>query len=112
MNSSAGHCTSPAPRTATRRPPAAGRSLLGGLLRRPPGRAEAATAIDSLRRDDVARPRRDVARVASLANAGEVLVSSTVRDLVSGSGPPVRRPWHPRAEGVGEWRIYAALPEA
>src|SRR5207237_9798994 len=86
MNSSAGHCTSLAPRTATPRPPAAGRSLLGGLLRRPPGRAEAATAIDSHRRDDVARPRRDVARVASLANAGEVLVSSTVRDLVSGSG--------------------------
>ena len=52
------------------------------------------------------------ARVASLANAGEVLVSSTVRDLVSGSGLRFEDRGTHELKGVGEWRIYAALPEA
>jgi len=48
------------------------------------------------------------ARVGSLAGAGEVLASQTVRDLVVGSGIE----WDDRGahelKGVpGEWRIYA-----
>ena len=35
------------------------------------------------------------ARVAALAEAGEVLVSSTVKDLVARLEDRVRRPWHP-----------------
>jgi class 3 adenylate cyclase len=47
------------------------------------------------------------ARVSSLASAGEVLVSATVRDLVSGSGIEFEdRGEHP-LKGVGERRIYA-----
>ena len=39
------------------------------------------------------------ARVASQAQSGEVLVSSTVKDLVAApSRTPVRRPWHTRAQ--------------
>jgi hypothetical protein len=38
------------------------------------------------------------ARVAALAGAGEVLVSSTVKDLVAGSENPVRRARRPQAE--------------
>ena len=48
------------------------------------------------------------ARIAALAGAGEVLVSSTVKDLVVGSGIDVRRTRNPRLKGVpGEWRIHA-----
>jgi class 3 adenylate cyclase len=48
------------------------------------------------------------ARIAALANAGEVLVSSTVKDLVNGSGIA----FHDRGTHVlkgirGEWRLYA-----
>ena len=50
------------------------------------------------------------ARVAAHADAGEVLVSSTVKDLVAGLGPRVRGPRRPRAQGnPGEWRLYAAV---
>jgi class 3 adenylate cyclase/pimeloyl-ACP methyl ester carboxylesterase len=48
------------------------------------------------------------ARVSSLAGPGEVLVSSTVKDLVTGS--PVRfadRGGHTLKGVPGEWRIYA-----
>jgi class 3 adenylate cyclase len=48
------------------------------------------------------------ARVAALANGGEVLVSSTVKDLVAGSGIEFSDRGLHRLKGVpGEWRIYA-----
>jgi pimeloyl-ACP methyl ester carboxylesterase len=51
------------------------------------------------------------ARVASLANGGEVLVSSTVRDLVAGSGIQFEDRGTHELKGVGEWHVYAPLPE-
>jgi class 3 adenylate cyclase len=48
------------------------------------------------------------ARVAALAGPGEVLVSSTVKDLVSGSGLRFRDFGSRSLKGVpGEWRIFA-----
>ena len=48
------------------------------------------------------------ARVASMAAAGEVLVSSTVKDLVVGSGLSFSdRGLHSLRGAPGEWRIYA-----
>jgi len=48
------------------------------------------------------------ARVASLAAAREVLVSSTVRDLVAGSGIEFEDRGSHRLKGVpGEWRLFA-----
>jgi class 3 adenylate cyclase len=51
------------------------------------------------------------ARIVALATAGEVLASSTVRDLVAGSGIRfVDRGAH-RLKGVPDrWRVYAAVP--
>jgi class 3 adenylate cyclase len=47
------------------------------------------------------------ARVAAAAKPGEVLVSSTVRDLVSGSGIRFRERGVAELKGVpGEWRLY------
>jgi class 3 adenylate cyclase len=49
------------------------------------------------------------ARVAALAGAGEVLVSSTVRDLVSGSGLSFEDRGAHVLKGVpDEWRLFAA----
>ncbi|HLB19425.1 MAG TPA: adenylate/guanylate cyclase domain-containing protein, partial [Gaiellaceae bacterium] len=49
------------------------------------------------------------ARVASLAGPGEVLVSSTVKDLVAGSGIEFEDRGSHELKGVpGEWRLYAA----
>jgi class 3 adenylate cyclase len=49
------------------------------------------------------------ARVAALAGAGEVLVSSTVRDLVAGSGLRFGDRGTQSLKGVpGEWRIFTA----
>jgi class 3 adenylate cyclase len=49
------------------------------------------------------------ARVASLARPGEVLVSSTVRDLVAGSGITFEeRGEHELKDVPGTWRLYAA----
>ena len=51
------------------------------------------------------------ARVADLAAAGEVLVSSTTKELVAGSGLRFveRGTW--RLKGIeDEWRLFAALP--
>jgi pimeloyl-ACP methyl ester carboxylesterase len=49
------------------------------------------------------------ARVAALAGAGEVLVSSTVRDLVAGSGIEFSDRGVHSLKGVpGEWHLYAA----
>src|SRR5437773_5428401 len=51
------------------------------------------------------------ARVAALADAGEVLVSSTVRDLVAGSRIGFEGRGTHDLKGVGEWRVYALVPE-
>ncbi|MFI5225954.1 MAG: adenylate/guanylate cyclase domain-containing protein [Candidatus Limnocylindrales bacterium] len=49
-------------------------------------------------------------RVASLADRGETLVSSTVRDLTAGSGLAFEDRGLHALKGVpGEWRIYAAV---
>jgi class 3 adenylate cyclase len=48
------------------------------------------------------------ARIASLAEPGEVLVSSTVKDLVAGSGIEFSERGTHELKGVpGEWRLYA-----
>jgi class 3 adenylate cyclase len=48
------------------------------------------------------------ARVSSQAKAGEVLVSSTVKDLVAGSGIEFEDRGSHELKGVpGEWRLYA-----
>jgi pimeloyl-ACP methyl ester carboxylesterase len=47
------------------------------------------------------------ARVSALADSGEVLVSQTVRDLVSGSGIEFEDRGDHALKGVGERRIYA-----
>jgi class 3 adenylate cyclase len=51
------------------------------------------------------------ARVSAKASAGEVLVSSTVRDLVAGSGIEFTDRGVHRLKGVpGEWRLFSAEP--
>ena len=48
------------------------------------------------------------ARVTALAGASEVLVSSTVKDLVAGSGLRFADRGNQSLKGIpGEWRIYA-----
>jgi class 3 adenylate cyclase len=48
------------------------------------------------------------ARVAAEASPGEVLVSSTVKDLVAGSGIEFRERGTAQLRGVpGQWRIFA-----
>jgi len=50
------------------------------------------------------------ARVSSAARPGEVLVSQTVKDLVSGSGLAFEDRGLHELKGVpGEWRVYAAV---
>jgi len=49
------------------------------------------------------------ARVAGAADAGEVLVSSTVRDLVSGSGIQFEDRGEHELKGVGPWRLYSVV---
>jgi pimeloyl-ACP methyl ester carboxylesterase len=49
------------------------------------------------------------ARVASAAGAGEVLVSSTVRDLVAGSGIEFEDRGEHELKGVGSWRLYSVV---
>jgi class 3 adenylate cyclase len=50
------------------------------------------------------------ARVSALAAAGEVLVSSTVKDLVAGSGIEFEERGDHELKGVpGTWRIYAVV---
>jgi len=51
------------------------------------------------------------ARVAAAADAGEVLVSGTVKDLVAGSGIEFEERGVHELKGVpGEWRLYTAGP--
>jgi len=47
------------------------------------------------------------ARIAGLAKAGEVLVSSTVRDLVAGSGLNTDRGVHTLKGVPDDWHIFA-----
>jgi len=48
------------------------------------------------------------ARVAGVADSGEVLVSSTVKDLVAGSGLVFEDRGAHRLKGVPEeWRLFA-----
>jgi hypothetical protein len=49
------------------------------------------------------------ARIAAEASAGEVITSSTVKDLVVGSGLTFQDRGHRALKGVeGEWRLFAA----
>jgi class 3 adenylate cyclase len=50
-------------------------------------------------------------RVASLAGPSEVLVSSTVKDLVAGSGIEFDDRGEHELRGVGAWRLYSVLDE-
>jgi pimeloyl-ACP methyl ester carboxylesterase len=51
------------------------------------------------------------ARIARLANAGEVLVSRTVTDLVTGSGIEFADRGEHELKGVpGAWRLFAVVP--
>jgi len=50
------------------------------------------------------------ARVASLAAPGEVLVSSTVKDLVADSGIQFEDRSMHQLKGVGSWQIFALVP--
>ena len=53
------------------------------------------------------------ARISSLAAAGEVLVSSTVKDLVAGSGMVFQEHGLHQLKGIpGEWRLYAVAAGA
>jgi pimeloyl-ACP methyl ester carboxylesterase len=62
-----------------------------------------------LRGDDVAGIAvHTAARVAALAGGGEVLVSSTVKDLTAGSGIEFEERGTHALKGVpGEWKLYA-----
>ncbi|MGA6947819.1 MAG: adenylate/guanylate cyclase domain-containing protein, partial [Solirubrobacterales bacterium] len=51
------------------------------------------------------------ARVGALAGAGEVLVTSTVKDLVAGSGIQFTDRGAKQLKGIpDEWRLFAAAP--
>ena len=51
------------------------------------------------------------ARVGALAGAGEVLCSSTVKDLVAGSGIGFEDRGAESLKGIsGDWRLFAAAP--
>jgi class 3 adenylate cyclase len=53
------------------------------------------------------------ARVMAHAEAGEVLVSSTVKDLVAGAGIPFESRGPTTLKGIeGEWQLYAVKAEA
>jgi class 3 adenylate cyclase len=62
-----------------------------------------------LRGDDVGGIAAHIAaRIADAARPGEVLVSSTVRDLVAGSGIGFADRGERRLKGLSEpWRLYA-----
>ena len=49
------------------------------------------------------------ARVAAAAEPGEVLVSSTVKDLVAGSGIVFADRGETQLKGVGSWRLYSVV---
>ena len=73
-------------------------------------RAGLHTGEIELRGDDIAGLAVHIgARISALANAGEVLVSSTVKDLVAGSGLTFEDRGSQVLKGVpGEWHVFAA----
>ena len=73
-------------------------------------RAGLHTGECEIRGDDVAGIAVHIgARISALAGGGEVLVSSTVRDLVAGGGIDFAdRGRHPLKGVPGEWQVYAA----
>lgn len=77
-------------------------------------RAGLHTGECELRGDDVAGMAVHIgARVGATANAGEVLVSSTVKDLVVGSGIEFADRGATELKGVpGEWRLFAVERDA
>lgn len=98
-----------APSVSPARDPLLRRELSGPALRDPGGPAH--------RRGRSAGPHVSGiavhigARIASLASAGEVLVSRTVRDLVAGSNLVLRARGTHSLKGVpGDWQVYAAVP--
>jgi class 3 adenylate cyclase len=53
-----------------------------------------------------------LARVGARASAGQVLVSSTVKDLVIGSGIDFAERGQQELKGVpGAWRLFGVVPE-
>jgi class 3 adenylate cyclase len=72
-------------------------------------RAGVHTGECEVRGDDLAGMAVHIAaRVAALARAGEVLVSSTVRDLVAGTALSFDDRGVQTLKGVpGEWRLFA-----
>jgi class 3 adenylate cyclase len=65
-----------------------------------------------LRGDDVGGIAVHIgARIAGIANAGQVLVSSTVKDLVAGSGINFVDSGEYQLKGVPHsWRLFTAEP--
>jgi class 3 adenylate cyclase len=85
-----------------------------GAAARPLGievRAGLHTGEVELQGDDIAGIAVHIgARVAALAGAGQVLVTSTVRDLVAGSGIEFTEKGSHELKGVpGEWMILEAV---
>jgi class 3 adenylate cyclase len=76
-------------------------------------RAGLHTGEIELRDDDVAGMAVHIgARVSALAGAGEVLVSSTVKDLVAGSGIEFEDRGEHELKGVpGTWRLYVVAAD-
>jgi class 3 adenylate cyclase len=76
-------------------------------------RAGLHTGEIELRDDDVAGMAVHIgARVSALAGAGEVLVSSTVKDLVAGSGIEFEDRGEHELKGVpGTWRLYTVAAD-
>jgi class 3 adenylate cyclase len=72
-------------------------------------RAGLHTGECEVRGDDVAGLAVHIgARVSSLADAGDILVSGTLRDLVVGSGLQFNDRGSHQLKGVpGEWRLFA-----
>ena len=73
------------------------------------GRAGLHVGECELRGDDVAGIAVHIgARISALAGAGEVYTSSTVRDLVAGSGITFDDRGHHHLKGVpGDWQVLA-----
>jgi class 3 adenylate cyclase len=72
-------------------------------------RAGLHTGEVELQPDDIAGLAVHIgARICALAGAGEILVSSTVKDLVVGSGLEFEDRGSRELKGVpGEWRVFA-----
>ena len=90
-----------------------GRAIADGRRRSGSRSGSASTAGEvELVGDDVGGIAVHIAaRVGALAGAGEVLVSSTVKDLVAGSGIGFDERGTHELKGIpDEWRLFAAQP--